>query len=156
MEDFIAICKERATEAMDRFLHELSFVPADRLTWSPTPTAKSALQIAAHCAGYSGAFASIIRAGGFSCSREVFRSKVKSAIDSFTTLEEAETMLRQGTVDTIAALDTVKPEQVGAMVDAPQGKTPLEFFLTLPAIHVLSRNRIKAIPLLSTTDRHVS
>lgn len=136
MEDFIAICKQRATEAMDRFLHDLSFVPAEKLTWSPSPTAKSALDIAAHCAGYSGNFAWIIRAGHFPCTREEFRATVQSAIKSISTLEEAETMLRKGIADTIAALDTVRPEQVGAMIDAPQGPTPFKFFLTLPAMHL--------------------
>ena len=137
MEDYIAMCKERTTEAMDRFLHDLNFVPADKLTWRPTPTAKSALEIAAHCAGYSGAFASIIRAGKFPSSGEEFRSTVQSAIESITTLEQAEMMLRKGIADTIAALDTVKPEQIGATVDAPAlGRTPFKFFLTLPAMHL--------------------
>jgi len=136
MEDFIAMCKERATNAMDRFLHDLSFVPADKLSWSPTPTAKSALDIAAHCAGYSGGFAAIISAGKFPYSRDEFRGKVHSAIESIATLEQAETMLRKGIADTIAALDTVKPAQVGATIDAPHGKVPFKFFLTLPALHL--------------------
>jgi hypothetical protein len=138
MYDFIAMCKERATEAMDYFLRVLSFVPADKLTWSPAPTAKSALEIAAHCAGYSAAFAWIIRAGKFPCTVEEFRATVHSAIDSITTLEEAEAMLRKGIADSITALDTVKPEQVGSIVDSPQGSTPFNFFLTLPAAHLES------------------
>lgn len=136
MEDYIAMCKERATEAMDYFLRVLSFVPAEKLTWSPAPTAKSALEIAAHCAGYSGAFAWIIRAGKFPCSVDEFRATVHAAIESIATLEEAETMLRQGIADSIAALDSVKPEQVGSTVDSPQGRTPFNFFLTLPAAHL--------------------
>jgi hypothetical protein len=136
MEDFVAICKERTTEALDRFLHDLSFVPADKLTWRPTPTAKSALEIAAHCAGYSGGFASIISAGKFPGSRDEFRNPIQSAIKSITTVEEAETMLRKGIADTIAALDTVKPEQIDAIIDAPHGSPPFKFFLTLPAMHL--------------------
>src|SRR5579862_8542521 len=137
MEDFIEMCKERVTEAMDRFLHDLSFVPADKLTWRPTPTAKSALEIAAHCAGYSGAFASIIRAGRFPSTVEEFRDPIQSAIESIMTLEQAQTMLRKGIADTIEALDTVKPEQIGAMIEAPAlGRTPFKFFLNLPAMHL--------------------
>ena len=136
MEDFIAMCKERSKEAMDRFFHDLSFVPADKLTWKPTPTAKSALEIAAHCAGYSGSFASIIRAGKFPGSREEFRDTVQSAINSIANLEQAEAMLRKGIADTIDALETLKPEQVGASIETPQGQTPFKFFLTLPAMHL--------------------
>jgi len=136
MEDFITICKERTTEAMDRFLNDLSFVPADKLTWSPTPTAKSALEIAAHCAGYSGRFANIISAGKFPWSVEEFLGPIQSRINSITTLEQAETMLRTSIADTIAALDTVKPEQVSSIIVSPQGQTPFIFFLTLPAMHL--------------------
>ena len=78
MEDMITMCKERAIQEMEYFLHTLRYVPADKLTWSPTPTAKSALQIAAHCAGYSGGFASIIRAGKFPSSREEFRDPIQA------------------------------------------------------------------------------
>lgn len=136
MVDMIAVCKAQATEALEYFLNTLSFVPADKLTWSPTPTAKSALQIAAHCAGYSGGFAAIIRAGKFPCSREEFRAQVYGAMDSITTVEQAEAMLRRGIADSLAALDTVQPEQIGTMVDAPQGPTPFLFFMTLPAHHL--------------------
>lgn len=137
MEDMITMCKERATEAMNYFLNTLSFVPADKLTWSPTPTAKSALQIAAHCAGYSGNFAAMISAGGFPWSSEEFRSQVQSKIESIATLEQAETMLRKGIADSIAALDTVKPEQIDSTVEAPGvGRTPFTFFMTLPAHHL--------------------
>ena len=135
MEDFVAICKERTTEALESFLRVLRFVPADKLTWSPTPTAKSALQIVAHCAGYSGNFAAIISTRKFPPVDE-FRGAVKAAIASVTTLEEAEAMLRKGIADTIVALDTVKPEEVRGMIDAPQGPTPFMFFLTLPAGHL--------------------
>jgi hypothetical protein len=136
MEDFIAMCKERVTEAKDRFLNDLSFVPADKLTWKPTPTAKSALEIAAHCAGYSGSFASIISAGKFPCTREEFLTPIQAAIKTITTLEEADTMLRKGIADSLLALDTVKPEQIDAIIDAPHARTPFKFFLTLPALHL--------------------
>ena len=148
MEDFIAMSKDRTTAAMDRFLRVLSFVPADKLNWSPTPTAKSALEIAAHCAGYSGRFADIIYAGKFAWSVEEFRGPIQSAIKSITTLEEAETMLRKNIADTIAALDTVKPEQVGTMTASPQGQTPFNFFLTLPAFHL--ENHLAQIDYLQT------
>ncbi|HEV2473059.1 MAG TPA: DinB family protein [Chthonomonadales bacterium] len=136
LEDIISFCKKQATESLHYFLNTLSFVPVDKLAWSPAPTAKSALQIAAHCAGYSGAFASIIRAGKFPGTAEEFRSKVHSVIDSITTLEQAQDILRKGIADSVAALDTVKPEQVGANIATPHGETPFTFFMTLPAYHL--------------------
>ncbi|MCA1595133.1 MAG: DinB family protein [Chloroflexi bacterium] len=136
MDDVISLCKERAMQAMEHFLNILSFVPEDRLTWSPAPTAKSALQIAAHCAGYSGGFAGVISAGKFPSNVEAFLGPIHSATNSITTLEQAETMLRAGIAATIAALDTVRPEQIGATIETPQGQTPFTFFMTVPAFHL--------------------
>ena len=62
------------------------------------------MEIAAHCAGYSGGFASIISAGKFPSRVEDFLGPIQSAIDSITTLEQATTMLRRGIADTMAAL----------------------------------------------------
>ena len=137
MEDVISMCKGRATEAMKHFLCVLSFVPADKLTWSPTPTAKSAMQIVAHCAGYSGAFVTIIRDGAFP-SVEEFLGPIESAISGITTLVQAEAVLRKGTADTIAALDDVRPEQVGAILATPIGLTPFTFFMDIPARHLFA------------------
>jgi hypothetical protein len=131
------IWKERALEEMEYFLHTLSFVPADKLTWSPTPTAKSALQIAVHVAAYSGRFASIIAAGKFPVKTGAeFRAEVEEAMQGITSVEQAEAMLRQGIADTCAALDNVKPEQIDSMIDSPQGQTPFLFFMKVPAMHL--------------------
>ena len=136
MMDIITYCKQRASWAHEHFLTVLSHVPEAKLTWTPAPTAKSALQIAAHCAGYSGAFANIIREGGFPWTVEEFRAPIQAAIDSITTIEQAKTMLRKGIEDSLTALDTVKPEQVDGKVKSPQGETPFIFFMTLPAFHL--------------------
>jgi hypothetical protein len=138
MEDVISMCKARATEAMEHFLCVLSFVPEDKLTWSPTPTAKSALQIAAHCAGYGGAFAPVIRDGTFPRSVEEFLGPINATIEGITTLGQAEAVLRKGITDTIAALDAVKPEQIGAMIVTPIGRQPFTFFMDIPARHLFA------------------
>lgn len=134
--DIITLCKDRAKESLDYFLAVLSFVPEDKLHWSPTPTAKSAFQILAHCAGYSGAFAEIIRTARFPGTGEEFRKRVYAEIESITTLEEGIAMLQKGIEDSIAALDTVRPELVDSEIESPQGSTPFIFFLTLPALHI--------------------
>ncbi|MES1227752.1 MAG: hypothetical protein ABUL72_03720, partial [Armatimonadota bacterium] len=53
MESLVASCKDLAMAGMNTFLLNLSFVPDDRLTWTPTPTAKSSIRIAAHTALYA-------------------------------------------------------------------------------------------------------
>jgi hypothetical protein len=137
MDDFIANCKDRATGAMEWFLRAFSHVPEDKLSWSPSPTARNALQIAAHCAGFSGGFASVIGTGEFPADVDDFLGPIHARIASINTREEAESMLREGIAETVAALDTVQPEQIDAMVITPQGSTPFAFYMTIPAIHLL-------------------
>jgi len=129
--------KERVTWALGRFETALRFVPADKLDWSPTPTAKSAFQIAAHCAGYSGVFPKMIRAVGFPWTLDEFQAEVRAAIEAVSTLDDAEAALRQGVADTLAALDGVTDEQVESVVDTPGlGPTPFTFFMTVAALHL--------------------
>jgi hypothetical protein len=138
MGDVISLCKERAAEAMEHFLRVLSFVPADKLTWNPTPTARNALQIAAHCAGYSGAFADVIRAGTFPSSVEEFLGPIESTIKGIATRDQAEAVLRKGIADTMAALDALKPEQIDTTVVTPIGRQPFIFFMDIPARHLFN------------------
>src|SRR5882724_7484036 len=63
MDSVVAACKKSAVEGMEYFLRNFSFVPDDKLTWTPTPTAKSAIRIAAHTALYAGRFARMIKDG---------------------------------------------------------------------------------------------
>jgi hypothetical protein len=133
----VAQCKDRATSAMDMFLRNLSHVPEDKLTWSPSPTAKSALQIAAHVAGYSGGFASVIRAGTFPATAEEFLGPINARIEGIQTVQQAEAVLRQGIADTLAALDTVRPEQIDRSLETPIGSTPFLFFMTIPSVHLV-------------------
>lgn len=135
--DLIEQCKTRATNAMEMFLRNLSHVPEDRLEWSPSPTAKSALQIAAHVAAYSVAFPSVIRTGKFPDTADEFLGPINERIGTITTVQEAEKVLRQGIADTHAALDGVRPEQIESSVETPIGTTPFLFFMTIPSVHLL-------------------
>ncbi|MBZ0214359.1 MAG: hypothetical protein K8H99_11205 [Nitrospirae bacterium] len=44
--DPIESAKQRAVSGMEMFLCNFSHVPDDKLVWTPTPTAKSAIRIA--------------------------------------------------------------------------------------------------------------
>ncbi len=136
MDELIAHCKNQTANAMERFLRNLSRVPVERLDWSPSPTAKTVLQIAAHVAGYSGAFASIIRACEFPATVGEFMAPINLAIDGVHSVAEADAVLRLGITDTLDALDTVTPERIESSLDTPIGPTPFLFFMTIPSVHL--------------------
>ena len=138
MEDLVAECKESAVQGMEMFLRNFSFVPDDKLTWTPTPTAKSAIRIAAHTALYAGRFARMIRDGQLPGSDNLTawlaqRNAEEVAITSRT---EMETIFRKGTDEVIAALDSLTPEAVRSTLDSGLGwSMPMANLLRLPGWH---------------------
>ena len=72
---------------MNLFIQNLSHIPEDKLSWKPTLTAKSALEIAAHCAGYSAGFAMIIQNGRFPEDVNEFTVPVQERIESIKTVQ---------------------------------------------------------------------
>ncbi len=57
----IAECEARVRSAAERLSKTLSFVPDDKLNWSPAKTARTSLAIVAHCCLANRMFAKVIR-----------------------------------------------------------------------------------------------
>jgi len=138
MYELIASCKESAVWGMEHFLKVLSFVPEDKLDWSPSPTAKSARKIAAHTAVYPSAFAKMIRDRRLPLGDEIpaFVAHMADAQNSLTDLAEIEAQFRSGTEELLAAFDGLTPDAVGLILDSGQGWTmPMTFLMRLPGVH---------------------
>lgn len=138
MDSLVAACKKSAVQGMEYFLRNFSFVPDDKLTWTPTPTAKSAIRIAAHTALYAGRFARMIQdrklpSGDNLTEWLAQRDAEESAI---TSRAEMERIFRKGTEEVIAALDSLTPEMIGTTLDSGQGwSMPMTFLMNLPGFH---------------------
>ena len=138
MESLIASCKESAVWGMEHFLKVFSFVPDDKLTWTPTPTAKSAIRIAAHTALYAGRFARMIEDGKLPVSDNLTewlaqRNAEEAAITCRT---EIESIFRKGTDEVIAALDSLTPEAIETSLDSGLGwSMPMTRLMDLPGWH---------------------
>lgn len=132
----ITRCKFRAEHACERFLRVLDKVPEEKINWSPSPTAKTPLQIIAHAAGYNYGFARVIRSGTFPPVDD-FLGPIHAKIASITTLEQAREELRAGTAEVVAALDAVTPERMDSQVKMPDGSdASFAFFMNIPADHM--------------------
>lgn len=123
---------------MEYFLRNFSHVPEEKLEWRATPTAKSAIRIAAHTALYAGRFAAMIRdrrlpvpenLAAWLADRDAEEIAIKSR-------EEIERIFREGTAEVLEALDTLKPEEIEVALDSGQGwSMPMTFLIGLPAFH---------------------
>lgn len=138
MEDLVASYKKSAVDGMEMFLRNFSHVPDDKLTWTPTPTAKSAIRVAAHTALYAGRFARMIRdrklPGGDNLAE--WLAQVNAEEVAITSRAEMESIFRRGTDEVIAALDSLTPEAIAASLDSGQGwSMPMTTLMSLPGWH---------------------
>jgi hypothetical protein len=138
MESLVALCKESAVQEMEYFLKVFSFVPDDKLTWTPTPTAKSAIRIAAHTALYAGRFARMIKDVKLPGSDNLAQRKAQRDADevTITSRAEMEHIFRKGTEEVLAALDSLPPEAVGTSLDSGFGwSMPMTLLMNMPGLH---------------------
>lgn len=117
-----------------------SFVPDDKLDWTPSPTAKSALRIAAHTALYAGRFAYMIRERnlpGRSLDEWIAQRNAEEA--AISDRAEIEPIFRKGTDEVLAALDALTPEAIASKLNFDFGfSPPMSFLMTIPGIHAHS------------------
>lgn len=130
--------KQRAVSCMEFFLRNFAHVPDDRLTWTPTPTSKSAIRIAAHTALYAGRFASMIRDRRLPAPENLTEWLAERDAEevAVTTREEMERIFRAGTAEVLEALDTLLPEELEGSLDSGQGwSMPMKQLMGLPGFH---------------------
>jgi hypothetical protein len=136
--DEIDASKKRAVSGMDLFLRNFSYVPDDKLNWTPVPSSKSALRIAAHTALYAGRFASMIRERRLPVPEnlEQWLAERNAEEVAVTNREDVEKIFRAGTAEVIAALDGLSAADVELTLDSGQGWTaPMRQLMALPGWH---------------------
>ena len=138
MDDFVATCKKSAVQGMEYFLRNFSFVPDDKLTWTPTPTAKSALRIAAHTALYAGRFARMIEARQLPAHDNLTAWLAQREAEelAITGRDQIEPIFRKGTEEVVAALDSLTLEEMESTLDSGFGwSVPMTWLMNLPGVH---------------------
>jgi len=138
VEDLVASCKQSAVQEMEMFLRNFSHVPDDKLTWTATPTAKSAIRIAAHTALYAGRFAAMIRDRKVPAPDNLTEWLAERNAEeiALTSRTEVESVFRKGTDEVLAALDSLTPEDISISLDSGLGwSMPMTWLMKLPGWH---------------------
>lgn len=134
----IQIEKANAIQGMEQFLRNFSHVPDDKLTYTPTPTAKSAIRIAAHTALYAGRFAQMIRDRALPKfeSLEQWIAEREAEEIALTSREEMTQVFRRGTQEALDAMDTWTEADLDLPFQAGGGWTPpMAEIIRLPGWH---------------------
>ena len=123
MESLVATYKVSAVEGMEYFLRNFSHVPDERLDWSPTPTSKSAIRIAAHTAVTNGNFAKMLRERKLPGREEIpdHVARTEAAELAVTSRVEMEVLFRKNTAEVLAALDTLTSDELELSLDSGLG-----------------------------------
>lgn len=156
--DWIELYKQRAVGGMDMFLRNFSYVPDDKLDWKVTPTAKSAIRIAAHTALYAGRFATMIQNRALPAPEnlEAWVAERDAEEIAVTDRAEMERIFREGTAAVCAALDTLTPEEIDMTLESGQGwSMPMKQLMGLAGWHATLH--LGQIDFLQTCwgDQHV-
>jgi len=123
---------------MEYFLRNFSHVPDAKLSWTPVPTAKSPIRIAAHTALYAGRFAQMIRERRLPAPENLTEWLAQRDAEevAIATREDMERVFRDGTAEVLAALDTLLPEEIESSLDSGQGwSMPMTQLMGLPGWH---------------------
>lgn len=132
------MAKEQVVSATEMFLRNFGHVPDDKLTWAPTPTAKSALRIAAHTALYVGRFAAMIRDRKLPHpdNLETWLAEREAEELAVTTRHEIEQIFRDGIAQVLAALNALTPDELDSVLDSGQGwSIPMTRLIEFPTMH---------------------
>jgi len=120
-----------------RLLHLLTFVPDDKLTWTPAPTSKSALRIVAHCALTNKFFAQAIsgKSPAVLPPAEEFFANLNAAELEYSTRESAIALLEGSACELCTALASVNEETIKLDANSPFGPMPVRFWMDLGVEH---------------------
>lgn len=136
--DLIELAKKSAVQEMEMFLRNFSYVPDERLHWSPTATSKSPLRIAAHTALYMSRFAAMIRDRELpgSDNLEEWIAQRDAEEVGISTREEMETVFRNGTRELLQVLDSLSANDLELVITSKNGgAVSMKYLITLPSWH---------------------
>lgn len=138
LSDLVAQAKESAQMGRERLLRSFDFVPDEKLNYSPAETARTSLQIVAHCGAANTAFATIIRGEDLQMPSDPVEAAriIRQSGMEIKTREEAVRLLEESTDQVLAALDKVTPEMLDTSPMSPFGPFPFVFWMNLPGMHM--------------------
>jgi uncharacterized damage-inducible protein DinB len=149
MNEAIERSKTQVVNCKDRLLKTFAAVPDDKVTWSPSATAKSALRIAAHVGVTNFGFAGVLRGQGLkSASLEELFAHFNREEAKITSREQAVKLIDDSSNAVLAALDELTDAKMATEVMGPFGPMPMTFWMALAGRH--ADNHASQIDYLQT------
>ena len=138
LSETIAQAKQTVEAGKTRLLTVFKFVPEDKLNWSPSPEAKTPVQIVSHCGAANDAFARTIRGETIELPGDPaeIAAFIRKAGSEVTSREVAVRMVEDAATEIFAALDNVTEEDLETSPMSPVGPLPFEWWMSFAGKHM--------------------
>jgi len=137
MEDIVSQTKANYQRNKDKLAMLLSKTPDDKLNWAPSATARSAVQLVAHCADAVRNIHSMLEGKPFEFNGTVeLDSRLRESDRRYTSREEVSALLDQNSTAFLDFLDRLKPEQLDVIVTNFAGQFPMSVGIAFPGNHM--------------------
>lgn len=151
MNDTITDAVQDLAQARDQLVRVFGNTPDDRINWTPAPTARTAVQLVAHCA-FALDFIRQMLCGTPYPAKTMAQADAEFLLAErqFSTREEVMDMFESNFKAYVSELEGFTLDQLNAMIEAPfgLGSVPLSFAVTFGAMH--TRNHIAQLEYLQT------
>jgi len=118
-------------------LSTFKFVPDDKLDWTPSPGARSALRLAAHCAVSNFGMAGLLRGEPMSISTFAELAAMMDAEEvKITTREQALAAIEASTESAREAIMAITPNRFETVIGSGDLMGPTMFFMNLVGLHM--------------------
>ena len=146
----IAEAKGQVEATRDDLLRTFAYVPDDKLSWSPSEHARSALWLVGHCGEANRAFATFLRGETMPMTGDPAQASaaIRNAGRDVRSREEAERSVRESSDDMLTALDGVTEERMGSLSQTPFG--PMPFTIWIEAARTHMGNHARQLDYLQT------
>ena len=137
MEDIISQTKADFVRTKEQMARALATTPDDKLNWSPSPMARTVVQLAAHAAMAVSGIQGWLTGKPFPFADTAeFDAAMRADEKAFTTREQALSVLEQNSAEYLTWLDGLTSEQLGSTLSLFFGPIPMTVGITLPAEHM--------------------
>lgn len=140
MSELISQAKEDFLRAKNRIIAAIESTPDEKLSWSPSSTARTPLQLVACAAlGTEGMLKTFSgKPFPYANMQEMDReSRIKEK--KFTTRKDVLSFLEETSSAFLSWLESLTDSQLGSMADMPMGKIPLAAAINFPGGHIHCR-----------------
>lgn len=116
---------------LNQFKHNFSFIPEDKLNWTPSPSAKSPLQILAHVAVSANYIADWIGGKETKLTAEQLGAKCDAEEKELISKSAAFSVLESATSNALATMKKLTANDLEKIVHTPWMSAPLGMWVTL-------------------------